>query len=236
LKLMIVGGSDAGISAALRARELDRTAEITVLLADDFPNYSICGLPFFLSGETPDWHDLAYRKEFEGIEILRGHRAHTIDLSSKSVDVETDRHHIGVPFDRLILATGASPIVARIEGWSHPKSAVIVGAGYIGVEMADAFTHRGINVTLMGRSPVVFPSVDPEIGHVIDRELSRNGVEVVNRLISRRSGTKARASESKPKTDLPGRPILCCWLWASIQTQTLPKRRASRSDHAAPSS
>jgi NADPH-dependent 2,4-dienoyl-CoA reductase/sulfur reductase-like enzyme len=52
MKLLIVGGSDAGISAALRARELERNVEVTVLLADDFPNYSICGLPFFLSGET----------------------------------------------------------------------------------------------------------------------------------------------------------------------------------------
>ena len=61
MRVLIVGGSDAGISAALRARELDRNAEITVLLADDFPNYSICGLPFYLSGETPDWKTL-YRE------------------------------------------------------------------------------------------------------------------------------------------------------------------------------
>jgi NADPH-dependent 2,4-dienoyl-CoA reductase/sulfur reductase-like enzyme len=54
MRLLIIGGSDAGISAALRARELNPGAEITVLLADDFPNYSICGLPFYLSGETPD--------------------------------------------------------------------------------------------------------------------------------------------------------------------------------------
>ena len=55
MRLLIVGGSDAGISAALRDHELDPNAEITVLLADDFPNYSSCGLPFYLSGETPDW-------------------------------------------------------------------------------------------------------------------------------------------------------------------------------------
>ena len=60
-KLLILGGSDAGTSAALRARELDSTAEVTVVLADRFPNYSICGLPFYLSGETPDWHWLAHR-------------------------------------------------------------------------------------------------------------------------------------------------------------------------------
>ena len=58
-RLLILGGSDAGISAALRARELDSSAEVTVVLADRFPNYSICGLPFYLSGETPDWPRLS---------------------------------------------------------------------------------------------------------------------------------------------------------------------------------
>src|SRR6202030_4020522 len=69
MRFVIIGGSDAGISAALRARELDSSAQITVVLADAFPNYSICGLPFYLSGETPDWHQLAHRTEFEGIEF-----------------------------------------------------------------------------------------------------------------------------------------------------------------------
>ena len=76
MRLLIVGGSDAGISAALRARELDQNAEITVLLADDFPNYSICGLPFYLSGETPDWKTLAHRTEFDGINICRESQGH----------------------------------------------------------------------------------------------------------------------------------------------------------------
>ncbi len=57
MHFLIIGGSDAGISAALRAREIAPDVEVTVLLADAFPNFSICGLPFFLSGETPDWRD-----------------------------------------------------------------------------------------------------------------------------------------------------------------------------------
>lgn len=58
MNIVVIGGSDAGISAALRARELNQAAEVKVLLADEFPNFSICGLPFFLSGETPDWKQL----------------------------------------------------------------------------------------------------------------------------------------------------------------------------------
>ena len=59
--LLIIGGSDAGINAAVRAREMDSSMDISVLVADRFPNYSICGLPFYLSGEVPDWQTLAHR-------------------------------------------------------------------------------------------------------------------------------------------------------------------------------
>ena len=77
--ILIIGGSDAGISAALRAHELDVSARIIVVLTDAFPNFSICGLPFFLSGETPDWKHLAHRTEFPGIEVLTNHLAVRID-------------------------------------------------------------------------------------------------------------------------------------------------------------
>ncbi len=76
--LVIVGGSDAGISAALRAREIDSSTVVTVEVADAFPNYSICGLPFYLSGETPEWQALAHRSQEEieaaGITLLLNHQ------------------------------------------------------------------------------------------------------------------------------------------------------------------
>ena len=67
MRLVVVGGSDAGIAAALRARQLDPEGDVIVLAADAFPNYSICGLPYLLSGEVPDSHDLAHvgRRELE---------------------------------------------------------------------------------------------------------------------------------------------------------------------------
>jgi len=71
MQLMVVGGSDAGISAGLRARELDPTVEVTVLVADRFPNFSICGLPYHVSGDVPDWHQLAHRQPRGS-----GHRGH----------------------------------------------------------------------------------------------------------------------------------------------------------------
>src|SRR5438128_10939964 len=91
INVVIIGGSDAGISAALRARELDAAAEVTVVVADRFPNYSICGLPFYLSGEVPDWHQLAHRTagEITGerISLLLDSTAHAINPTNYSVTI-----------------------------------------------------------------------------------------------------------------------------------------------------
>jgi NADPH-dependent 2,4-dienoyl-CoA reductase/sulfur reductase-like enzyme len=202
MRLLIIGGSDAGISAALRARELDRNVEVTVLLADDFPNYSICGLPFFLSGETPDWHSLAHRTEFDGIDICRGHRATRINAGSKTVDVDSKvAGSLTLPYDKLVIGTGAGPAEPPIEGWrtagvfllhtmsdsfavhdyletAKPRRAVIVGAGYIGLEMADALTHLGIEVTVACRPATVLSTVDAEFGRAVACELQQRGVKV----------------------------------------------------------
>ncbi len=201
-KFLIIGGSDAGISAALRARELDASAAITVVLADGYPNFSICGLPFFLSGETPDWHQLAHRTEFEGIELFTWHTAVAIDPDKKTVEVvdHQDRRK-SLSYDRLLIATGAGPLIPEIPGIdlpgvhtlhtmddsfavqqrlleAKPRSAIIVGAGYIGVEMADALVHCGLQVTLVGKTTSVLATVDPELGDLIGDELQRHNVEV----------------------------------------------------------
>jgi NADPH-dependent 2,4-dienoyl-CoA reductase/sulfur reductase-like enzyme len=204
-RLLIIGGSDAGISAALRAHELDPRAEVSVLLADEYPNYSICGLPFFLSGETPDHRLLAHRTAFDGIDVLTNRRAVSIYPAEKRVDVVrgANRHAETMRYDHLIIATGAVPVRPQgLPGLDLPgvyllhtmadsfavhhhlttgeaRSALIVGAGYIGVEMADALRHRGIEVTLVSRTDPVFPTVDSEFGRLIGEELSRHGVRVV---------------------------------------------------------
>lgn len=202
LRFVIIGGSDAGISAALRARELDSTAMVTVVLADGYPNFSICGLPFFLSGETPDWHQLAHRTEFEGIDLLPWHKATSIDTASHTVEViHRENRSKSLEYDRLLIATGAEPMIPDIEGIDlpgvyalhtmddsfavqrhlldqAPQSVIIVGAGYIGVEMADAFVHRGLEVTLVGKTQSVLATIDQSLGHIIADELRRHGVHV----------------------------------------------------------
>jgi NADPH-dependent 2,4-dienoyl-CoA reductase/sulfur reductase-like enzyme len=120
-RLLIIGGSDAGISAGLRARQLDASSTVTIVLADSFPNYSICGLPFYISGETPDWHDLAHRTrqdiDAQGLQLLLDHRAVKIDAVAKSVDLvdQQDRRQ-QLSYDKLVIGTGAEPAKPAIDG------------------------------------------------------------------------------------------------------------------------
>ncbi|MGE5842329.1 MAG: FAD/NAD(P)-binding oxidoreductase, partial [Deltaproteobacteria bacterium] len=121
MHLVIIGGSDAGISAALRAKECYPHVEVTVLVADRYPNFSICGLPFYLSGEVADWRTLAHRTteeiEGEGIQLFLNHRAIRIAPNGKTVTaVDNSQHCHEFEYDRLIIATGAASIQPPIEG------------------------------------------------------------------------------------------------------------------------
>ena len=226
MRLLVVGGSDAGISAGLRARELDPDAEVTLLVADAFPNFSICGLPYYLSGDVADWRLLAHRTsadlEAAGLELLVDHTAQAIDPTARQVTVTdpagADR---ALGYDRLVIATGAVPVRPPIDGLDLPGvyvlhtmgdtfrlqhaltagtgSAVIVGGGYIGLEMAEAFASRGLAVTLVEQAPAVMPTVDLELGELLGHELGRHDVRVVNdvavKAIRQEAGRLAVAGE-----------------------------------------
>jgi NADPH-dependent 2,4-dienoyl-CoA reductase/sulfur reductase-like enzyme len=206
LRLLVIGGSDAGISAALQARELDPSVEVTVLVADRFPNFSICGLPYHVSGDVADWRQLAHRSleelEGTGIRLLLDHTAHRIDPTTRQV-VVTDRYgdKQTLGYDRLIVGTGALPARPPIPGLDLPgvqvlhsmadmfavrqaiaarplRRALIVGAGYLGLEMAEAFTSRQLEVTVVEQAPAAMPTVDPELGQIIGQELADQDVRL----------------------------------------------------------
>ena len=205
--LVIIGGSDAGISAALRARELDPACDVTLLVADRFPNFSICGIPYLLSGEVTQSNDLAHRKtadiEAQGIRLLLEHRATRLDPATRVVDVQRpDGGSEQLPYDKLLLGTGAVPIQPNLPGidlpgvfplrWigdtlklaafldeRRPRTALIIGGGYIGMEMAEALTHRGLDVTVVEATPSVMTTLDPDLGKRVAAELIRHGVEVL---------------------------------------------------------
>ena len=212
--LIAIGGSDAGISAALRARELDPSVEVTVVVADAYPNFSICGIPYYVSGEVSHWHNLAHRTyadlEATGMQLKVDTLAKQINVEDRTLLV-TDASGADelLAYDELVVGTGAVSQVPPIEGVSgddalgwddgvhllhsmgdtfaimrtleeaEPSSAVIVGAGYIGLEMAEGLTARGLKVTQMERLDEVLPTVDPELGALVHRQLSDHGVEVL---------------------------------------------------------
>jgi NADPH-dependent 2,4-dienoyl-CoA reductase/sulfur reductase-like enzyme len=238
MQLLVVGGSDAGISAALRARELDPAAEVTVVVADRFPNFSICGLPYHVSGEVPDWRRLAHRSVEElqatGMRLLLDHTAHRIDPATRRVTVtDPSGHKHALDYDRLIVGTGAVPARPPIPGLDLPgvhllhsmadvfavqqaikarqqRRAVIVGAGYIGLEMAEAFTSRGLEVTVVEQAPTAMPTMDPQLGGVIGDELARHGVRLATGVTVRAIHPNAKGLRvvGDPRFDEPADLVL----------------------------
>jgi NADPH-dependent 2,4-dienoyl-CoA reductase/sulfur reductase-like enzyme len=209
-RLVAIGGSDAGISAALRARELDPSAEVTVVVADQFPNFSICGIPYYVSGEVTDWRNLAHRTvadlEATGMSLRLDTTATQIDAGAHAVTLASaDGREESLAYDALVIGTGALPVQPPIGGLDrlgpadgvhllhsmgdtfalmrtleqpHVKRAVIVGAGYVGLEMAEGLTARGIAVTQIEQLPEVLPTVDPELGELVRAELENQGIDV----------------------------------------------------------
>jgi NADPH-dependent 2,4-dienoyl-CoA reductase/sulfur reductase-like enzyme len=210
-RIVAIGGSDAGTSAALRARELDPDSEVTVVVADAYPNFSICGIPYYVSGEVGHWSDLAHRTladlKATGMQVRTDTLATGIDVPGKRLAVrDAEGRTEELPYDALIVGTGAVSVRPPIEGLSgpdglgpqdgvhlvhsmgdtfgimqslaarRPKSAVVIGAGYIGLEMAEALTTRGLQVTQIEALPEVLPTVDPELGALVHAELEAHGV------------------------------------------------------------
>jgi len=206
LQFLIIGGSDAGISAALRAKELTPDTKVTIILADEYPNFSICGIPFYISQEVDDWKNLAHRTtsdiEAMGIELRVNEHATQINTTRKTVVTQNKQ---GLTFqytyDKLLIATGAKSVLPPIQGllqegvftlrWINEmraidayiekkqvKTALVVGGGYIGLEMADALTLRGIKVHLVEYAPTILTTVDAELGKMVQQYLETQGITI----------------------------------------------------------
>ncbi len=191
--LVVIGGSDAGIMAGLRAKEKDPHMGVSMLVADAFVNFSICGLPFYLSGEVPDWRRLAHRSldeiQASGIDVHLNTRAVAIDpVQHKVLGRQEDGTDKEWAYDRLVIATGSESVrpgigglelpgvftlhtmadgfhVAQFMERHKPARALIIGAGYIGLEMAEALNRRGVEVIMVEQLPAILPTIDEGLAH-----------------------------------------------------------------------
>lgn len=206
-RLIVIGGVAAGLSAAGRARRLDSQLQVTVFERTGYCSYTACGLPYFVSRVIGDHRDLVMRSPEElageGVEVHVRHEVTEIDplrrtLSVRDLDSGRDRT---VDYDELLIATGAAPIAPipgialdgcftvrtiedalAIDRWiesEQPARGVIVGGGYIGLEMAEALRARGVATTILEREADILALVDPQIAALVVTELRRNAVEVI---------------------------------------------------------
>ncbi|MGH3359892.1 MAG: FAD-dependent oxidoreductase [Nocardioidaceae bacterium] len=206
-RVVVVGGDAAGMSAASRAkRSAGDALEVIAFERGQWTSYSACGIPYWVGGQVPAADDLVARSPAEhrsrGIDVRLGTEVIGVDPDAASVRVrDADGTESDHGYDDLVLATGAEPIrpdlpgigAAGIRGAQTlddgrrilddlngraPQSAVVVGGGYIGLEMAEACVNRGVRTTLLTRSASPMTSLDVEIGDRIRESLERDGVDV----------------------------------------------------------
>lgn len=207
-RIVIVGGVAGGMSAATRARRLNEHATITVLEKGGYISFANCGLPYYLGGQIEDEASLFLTtpekvRERYRIDARVHHEVIRIDRAAKVVE-GIDRksgQEFSVPYDKLILAPGASPILPKLDGIdadnvfvlrnvedtqrlhhhlseSKATRAIVVGGGFIGLEMVEALHARGVAVTLLEKAPHALPALDPEMAGWIEGEMRRHGVTV----------------------------------------------------------
>ncbi|MBN1691295.1 MAG: FAD-dependent oxidoreductase [Dehalococcoidia bacterium] len=205
-KIVIIGGGACGPKTAARARRLDASAQITMLQDEELISYAACGLPYYISNVVKSHNALLVRdaaafKKISNVDVLTATRVDRIDRSTHSIDVTSlaEGRHYSIDYDKLVIATGASPVIPPIKGIdlkgvhvlkrvpdadeikvlineSASKKAVVVGAGLIGVEMVEALTARGLKVTVVEALSKVLPGIlDEEISDLLADHITSKG-------------------------------------------------------------
>lgn len=204
-RYIIVGGVAGGMSAATRLRRLDNDAEIVVIEKSGFVSYANCGLPYYIGGviakeqdlllQTPESLNKRFRLDVRvKSEVLR------INPGAKSVAIKNlhSNESYELSYDKLILSPGATPIIPPIEGVERamtlrtvedtkkifeavsqkPSTAVVIGGGFIGVEVAENLVHRGIKTSLIEATNQVLAPLDPEMALLVAQEMRKHGVDL----------------------------------------------------------
>ena len=205
MKVVIVGGGAGGISTASNLRKMDKNCEIVVLTRDDKVAYSPCAIPYVLSGTIKSFDDIVMRTpedyKKKDIDIITEVEVTAVDSGKKTVTYESESKSKTIKYDKLVLATGGNPFVPPMEGVDlegvyqirniddgikvqeaikDAKSAIVTGAGLIGIEIAFALMKQGLNVTLSEMMPQIVPrSLDKDMSDILVKYLEMEGINVV---------------------------------------------------------
>lgn len=207
MRVIIIGAVAAGTSAATEIRRNDKNAEIVVYEKDKFISYAGCGMPFYISNEFDDFNGLVPRdaeffKTKRNINILTEHEVLSINPVQKTVTVRYNKTNemFEDNYDKLVIATGATSKVPDIKGADRsnvfllrnindmkriknfiekeaPKKAVVIGSGFIGMEMCEAFKNLGIDVTIVARSSLS-KGIDKDMSVFIEKHLKEKGINI----------------------------------------------------------
>jgi NADPH-dependent 2,4-dienoyl-CoA reductase/sulfur reductase-like enzyme/rhodanese-related sulfurtransferase len=206
MKIVIIGGVAGGMSAATRLRRLNEKAEIIVLEKSGYVSYANCGLPYYVGGVIENENSLllqtpeSLHQRFN-LDVRIKSEALSIDKENKTVKVKNlvKNEEYELNYDKLILSPGASPVVPPIKGVEHsftlrnvedveriveqvakkPQSSVVIGGGFIGVEVAENLIHKSIKTTLIEAMPQVLAPLDPEMASLVANEMSRNKIDLI---------------------------------------------------------
>lgn len=204
-RLVVIGGDAAGMTAAGRAKRLrGDDLDVVVLEQGPFTSYSACGIPYWVAGDVDDVDQLVARTPQEhrtrGIDVRLHGRVTAIDLDNRRVQVAGAA---AVGYDQLLIATGAVPVRPDLPGLLAPnvlavqtlddgahalevlrarepecRAAVVVGGGYIGIEMAEALVRRGYDVTVIERAPQPMTTLDPDLGRIVSHAMADMGIHI----------------------------------------------------------
>lgn len=208
MKVVIVGGVAGGATAAARLRRLDENAEIIIIERSGYISYANCGLPYFIGGEITKKESLtlqtpeSFYRRFR-IDVRVKQEVTSIDAENKTVKVTNlvTGEVYEESYDKLILSPGAKAVKPNVEGMEsdkvftlrtvedtfaiddfirekQPKSATVIGGGFIGLEMAENLIHKGLDVTVVQRSGHVMPTIDGDMAAILHNYMRKNGIKL----------------------------------------------------------
>jgi len=207
-RLAVIGGDAAGMGSATQAHRLDASLEIVAFEKGDWTSYSACGIPYVVGGSVDGLDRLVVRTPQEHrdrslIDVRTRHEVMAIDIGARRLEVRDHAHSrtIQVPFDELVLGMGARPVRPDLPGIDLPavhgvqtlddaahllhhaestqcRNVVVVGGGYIGLELAEAFVERGARVSVLESGPHVLGLLDADMARPVEDAMRRLGIDV----------------------------------------------------------